>query len=162
MDPSGDEAMKKEQAERDRELDELNALIIKHDQHNVEMRDKEATEVTKRALLHDWIVDRMQDDVIKKVNTFWLEQNTSFSTSNDHDIQLEFLMTTNTFLFWWFENIVKVPMSNPYVNKKLLKFYASQSKPRYDVWTLKRIYGLKVGKPFKADEFTNIAFKAHK
>ena len=44
------------------------------------------------------------------------------------------------------------------MNKKLFKFYVTYSKPRYDIWNLKRISG----ETFKADEYTNVKLLARR
>lgn len=46
------------------------------------------------------------------------------------------------------------------VNKKLFNFNVKNSKKQYESRSLKRIVGLKVGKPTLADGFTNVSFKA--
>lgn len=48
------------------------------------------------------------------------------------------------------------------MKKKLFNFDATHSKPQHDIWTLKRIFGLRVGKPFKEDEYTNVKFIARR
>lgn len=97
------------------------------------MRNKEVVEASRRKLWPDWTVERMQEEAIKKLKIFWRETTTSFSVSNDHDNTVDFPMTAKAFLFRCFDQTMKAPMSNTAVNKKLFKFYATYSKPHYDI-----------------------------
>lgn len=131
---------------------------MKLNQQDVELWNKEVSEATRRALRHACTIEWMQEEAINKLNVYWLEPNTSFSIKNDHDSTFDFPMTTKAFLFWWFDQVLNALLSNTVKNKKLFRFYATYLKSQYDIWTLKRVSGLKVGKPFKADEYMNVSF----
>lgn len=55
---------------------------------------------------------------------------------------------------------MKVPLANVALNKTLFNFYVKNSKPQYESWSMKRVVGLKVGKPMAAYGFANVCFKA--
>lgn len=69
---------------------------------------------------------------IDNPNLFWLEPQTSFSIENEMEYQLEFSINAKSFQFQCFESIVKVPIANSCVNKKLFNFYVKYSKPQYE------------------------------
>lgn len=121
--------VKKSQATRDKEPDELNAPRFRLDQQDVEIWNKETVEAWRRGFLPAWIVERMQEEAIKKFKIYWLEPNTSFSVSNVHDNTLDFSMATKACFFWCFNQTVKASMSNIVVNKKFFKFYEFQLNP---------------------------------
>lgn len=75
------EKIKKEK--RDKELDELNALRVKLDAEDVELKNGEKILASKKSLFPEWTLDWMQKEAIDDLNLFWLEPKTSFDTNND-------------------------------------------------------------------------------
>lgn len=65
-------------------------------------------------------------------------------------------------MFQCLDKVVDVPLGNAPTNKKLFNFYAMQSRPQFKIWSLKIIFGLKVGKPFEPKVFKNIDFKGYR
>lgn len=59
---------------------------------------------------------RNQDVVIKKVEKYWLEPNSSYFVENIVDFQLDFPICGRDFLFKSFNHLAKIPLSNYRVN----------------------------------------------
>lgn len=76
------------------------------------------------------------------------------------DCQLDFPISAKTILLYALISIVKAPLANKSITKKLLNFYVKNSTPQYESWSLKRIVALKVGKPIGVDGFANVNLKA--
>lgn len=94
-----------------------------------------------------------------KVNLFYSATIISFSVKNKIYCQLDFTMTAKAFIFRCLDKFVDVPLGNGPTNKKLFNFYVKQLRTHYEIWSLKRIGGLMIGKPFEAEGFTNVSFK---
>ncbi|CAI9291676.1 unnamed protein product [Lactuca saligna] len=107
----------REREKRDKELDALNALKAKFE---AEEKNVEEILASTKAIFPDWNVDQIQKEAINYPKLFLLEPRTSFSTKNESKCQLDFLITTKAFQFRCFKNIMKVPLANVAVNKKLL------------------------------------------
>ncbi|CAI9293679.1 unnamed protein product [Lactuca saligna] len=113
VDPTDVEVVKKAQVARDKELDELNALLVKHDQQDDEIRNKEATEASRRTLWTDWNVERMQAEVIKKLKIYWMETNISFSM-NDEFTNVAFKARRGVSHELFDFTLADLPLMNPY------------------------------------------------
>lgn len=76
----------------------------------------------KKDLFPKWIASRMEKEVVKKVEYFWLEPNTSFSVENTQEYQLDLPMMPKDFMFRSLDKVVDLPLSNLAMTKNLFKF----------------------------------------
>lgn len=80
-------------------------LRIELDIQDAEIREKEATDATLKALCPEWRVARIQHGAIKNVEKYLLEPRSYFAVDNTSDCQLDLPMIALDFLFISFQNI---------------------------------------------------------
>ncbi|CAI9275376.1 unnamed protein product [Lactuca saligna] len=79
--------------------------------------------------------------------------------NNDEECQLYFPLIMKAFIFRTLDKVVDITLANLATNKNLFNFYVKQSKPQYEMWSLKCLSGVMVGKPFNSEGFANVYFR---
>ena len=68
-------------------------------------------------------------------------------------------LTRKAFIFHDFDNIVDIPHPHPKVERDLVEFYLRAAQPQYQTWSAQKIVNVRVLKPFREGNFTNVRFK---
>jgi len=152
------EKKRKIRAEKDKVLDELNALRKRLDAQDAKDLEAKLDLETRQGLFPVWDVRRMLLEAIDPPKELWLEPAVSFDLSNSLDSQLDFPTTPRAFIFRCFDQTIGKSLSDVYTNRKLFDFYAKHALPPYETWSLKKIVALKVHAPVSTDSFVNVSF----
>jgi len=121
------EKKKKERAEKDKLLDDLNALHKRLDAQDARDLEAKLDLKTRKILFPEWDVRRMLLEAIDTPKQLWLEPAVSFDLSNSLDSQLDFPTTPRAFLFRSFDQAIHQPLSDVAINRKLFDFYAKHT-----------------------------------
>ena len=142
---------------RSEQLDELQRIIKEADEAQKKKEQEEVTKATLASLFPPWTKKRIVREIAE--NDHWLQPKVSFEVGNTADCQLEFPMSPVVFFFRSFYPIRKNSVSDTSTNTRLLNFYLKHAKPQADVWSLKKIVSMRIGKIIEAavpEDFTNV------
>ena len=78
---------------------------------------------------------------------------------NSVDSQFNMPLTRKAFIFHAFPHIAEVPHPHPKVDRELIDFYLRFAQPQYQTWSAQKIVNVRVLKPFREGNFTNVRFK---
>ena len=68
-------------------------------------------------------------------------------------------LTRKAFVFHAFDNIAEFPHPHPKVDRDLVEFYLRVAQPQYQTWSAQKIVNVRVLKPYREGNFTNVRFK---
>lgn len=82
-----------------------------------------------------WTLEQMLHEAVELPSVHWLESVISFDLENMKDSQFHMPITRKAFVFHCFESIATIPSPNMKVDKALINFYFTHSKPQYLTWS---------------------------
>ncbi|KAL7606128.1 hypothetical protein Lser_V15G17505 [Lactuca serriola] len=83
----------------------------------------------------------------------------SLDRSNTIDSQFDMPLTRKAFVFHAFDNIAEFPHAHPKIDRDLVDFYLRAAQPQYQTWSAQKIINVRVLKPYREGNFTNVRFK---
>ena len=114
---------------------------------------------SRKTLFPPWTLEKLLKEAIETPNILWLEPVISLDRINSVDSQFDMPLTRKAFIFHAFDNVVDVPHPHPKVDRELVEFYLKSAQPQYQTWSAQKIINVRVLKPFREGNFTNVRFK---
>ncbi|KAL7610248.1 hypothetical protein Lser_V15G14214 [Lactuca serriola] len=144
---------------RDKEAD-INARVAR-EAEEAERRQKEAHDLleSRKTLFPPWNLEKLIKEAIETPSILWIEPVISLDRSNTVDSQFDMPLTRKAFIFHAFANIAEFPHPHPQVDRDLVEFYLRAAQPQYQTWSAQKIVNVRVLKPFREGNFTNVRFK---
>ncbi|KAL7597529.1 hypothetical protein Lser_V15G21757 [Lactuca serriola] len=144
---------------RDKEAD-ISARVAK-EAEEAERKQKEAHDLleSRKTLFPSWTLERLIKEAIETPSILWLEPVISLDHSNTVDSQFDMPLTRKAFIFHAFSSIAEFPHPHPKVDRDLIEFYLRAAQPQYQTWSAQKIVNVRVLKPYREGNFTNVRFK---
>ncbi|KAL7586079.1 hypothetical protein Lser_V15G41333 [Lactuca serriola] len=144
---------------RDKDAD-LSARVAR-EAEEAERRQKEAYDLleSRKTLFPPWTLEKLLKEAIETPSILWLEPVISLDRSNNIDSQFDMPLTRKAFVFHAFNNVAEFPHPHPKVDRDLVDFYMRAAQPQYQTWSAQKIINVRVLKPYKEGNFTNVRFK---
>lgn len=126
-----------------------------------ERKMKEAHDLleSRKTLFPPWTLKKLLKEAIETPNILWLEPVISLDRINSVDSQFDMPLTRKTFIFHTFDNVANIPHPHPKVDRDLVEFYLKAAQIQYQTWNAQKIINVRVLKPFREGNFTNVRFK---
>ncbi|KAL7600401.1 hypothetical protein Lser_V15G23655 [Lactuca serriola] len=143
---------------RDKEVDI--STRVAREAEEAERKQKEAHDLleSRKTLFPSWTLERLIKEAIDTPNILWLEPVISLDRSNTVDSQFDMPLTRKAFIFHAFSNIAEFPHPHPKFNRDLIEFYLKEAQPQYQTWSAQKIVNVRVLKPYREGNFTNVRF----
>ncbi|KAL7609467.1 hypothetical protein Lser_V15G13968 [Lactuca serriola] len=144
---------------RDKDAD-ISARVAR-EAEEVERKQKEAHDLleSRKTLFPPWTLEKLLKEAIETPSILWLEPVISLDRDNSVDSQFDMPLTRKTFVFHAFDNIAEFPHPHPKVDRDLVEFYLRAAQPQYQTWSALKIVNVRVLKPYREGNFTNVRFK---
>ncbi|KAL7609410.1 hypothetical protein Lser_V15G12206 [Lactuca serriola] len=144
---------------RDKDVD-INARVAR-EAEEAERKQKEAHDLleSRKTLFPPWTLEKLLKEAIETPSILWLEPVISLNRDNSVDSQFDMPLTRMAFVFHAFDNIVEFPHPHPKVDRDLVEFYLRAAQPQYQTWSAQKIVNVRVLKPYREGNFTNVRFK---
>ncbi|KAL7598003.1 hypothetical protein Lser_V15G22322 [Lactuca serriola] len=134
---------------------------VAREAEEAERKQKEAHDLleSRKTLFPSWTLERLIKEAIDTPSILWLEPVSSLDRSNTVDSQFDMPLTRKAFIFHAFSNIAEFPHPHPQVDRDLIDFYMKAAQPQYQTWSAQKIVNVRVLKPYREGNFTNVRFK---
>ncbi|KAL7614214.1 hypothetical protein Lser_V15G07192 [Lactuca serriola] len=144
---------------RDKDAD-ISARVAR-EAEEAERKMKEAHDLleSRKTLFPPWTLEKLLKEAIETPSILWLEPVISLDRINSVDSQFDMPLTRKAFIFHAFDNIAEFPHPHPKVDRDLVEFYPRASQPQYQTWSAQKIINVRVLKPYREGNFTNVRFK---
>ncbi|KAL7615495.1 hypothetical protein Lser_V15G04566 [Lactuca serriola] len=144
---------------RDKDAD-ISARVAR-EAEEAERRQKEAHDLleSRKTLFPSWTLEKLLKEAIETPSILWLEPVISLDRDNTVDSQFDMPLTRKAFVFHAFDNVAEFPHPHPKVDRDLVEFYLRVAQPQYQKWSAQKIINVRVLKPYKEGNFTNVRFK---
>ncbi|KAL7594772.1 hypothetical protein Lser_V15G29628 [Lactuca serriola] len=144
---------------RDKDAD-MSACVAR-EAEATERKMKEAHDLleSRKTLFPPWTLEKLLKEPIETPSILWLEPVISLDHINSVDSQFDMPLTRKAFIFHAFDNVADVPHPHPKVDRELVEFYLKSAQPQYQTWSAQKIVNVRVLKPFREGNFTNVRFK---
>ncbi|KAL7585290.1 hypothetical protein Lser_V15G44552 [Lactuca serriola] len=144
---------------RDRDADISDRVA--REAEEAERRQKEAHDLleSRKTLFPPWTLEKLLKEAIETPSILWLESVISLDRYNIIDSQFDMPLTRKAFVFHAFDNIVEFPHPHPKIDRDLVDFYLRAAQPQYQTWSAQKIINVRVLKPYREGNFTNVRFK---
>ncbi|KAL7619307.1 hypothetical protein Lser_V15G04057 [Lactuca serriola] len=144
---------------RDKDAD-ISARVAR-EVEEAERRQKEAHDLldSRKTLFPPWTLEKLLKEAIDTPSILWLEPMISLDRSNTVDSQFDMPLTRKAFVFHAFDNIAEFPHPHPKIDRDLVDFYLRAAQPQYQTWSAQKIINVRVLKPYREGNFTNVRFK---
>ncbi|KAL7597933.1 hypothetical protein Lser_V15G27207 [Lactuca serriola] len=144
---------------RDKDAD-ISARVAR-EAEEAERRQKEAHDLleSRKTLFPPWTLEKLLKEAIETPSILWLEPVISLDRSNTVDSQFDMSLTRKAFVFHAFDNVAEFPHPHPKVDRDLVDFYLRAAQPQYQTWSAQKIINVRVLKPYREGNFTNVRFK---
>ncbi|KAL7607909.1 hypothetical protein Lser_V15G13916 [Lactuca serriola] len=114
---------------------------------------------SRKTLFPPWILEKLVKEAIETPSILWLEPVISLDRINSVDSQFDMPLTRKAFIFHAIDNIAEFPHPHPKVDRDLVEFYLRAAQPQYQTWRSQKIINVRVLKPYREGNFTNVRFK---
>ncbi|KAL7601420.1 hypothetical protein Lser_V15G24050 [Lactuca serriola] len=144
---------------RDKDAD-MSARVAR-EAEATERKMKEAHDLleSRKTFFPPWTLEKLLKEVIETPSILWFEPVISLDRINSVDSQFDMPLTRKAFIFHAFDNVVDILHPHPKVDRDLVEFYLKAAQPQYQTWSTQKIVNVRVLKPFREGNFTNVRFK---